>query len=622
MAGERLQSHIRQFGARSREVREWTLAQDKVFSNCDGSGLLPQPAPADIHPVIRRDRDYQVAAAYFSGGRFEEAEKAFRRIPRDPSWPGGLWAPYMVGRSLLWQARIAQDDALYRAKLHRAQVHLEAVLQRDDLAPTHNAARYLLLRILIITGQEAASRLLGVRLMSPLRTDSRFQDLSQYFQLLDNAGGLWKPRDGLTDWILTFQRSGLEAREHAYARWRESGSVAWLVAALRHARADDAIVPELLEAASQLAASPGWATVRYYQARLLAEREQYSDARRVLDALPPSLAGRPSSANRVAALRLKFAETFEEAMRFGLRKPAGFGTNSSSGRTTSLWGAFSWGDWMEATYGPMPDREMLHPELADALNASVPLERFSRMAVESEDLPQWLRQEFVLTAWTRAVVLERWDLARTLAEQARSVVPAAAASMDEFLAAPPESRILTAQLVLLRFPGIGVAIRSGVGRNAPLEALQLDGLNWWWWKDRYETGEFGPSPQKSNGWTTAQERAQAAQEWKQILALGEGHDWLYAGILQHCDKESPPPACSEALYRAGVSQEAIGFWHDPAWLDLDVDGMAYRAGPILQLYFPRTVWAQRFVVDVEWAEKAWQSPDREYGSRPYVRYPR
>ena len=79
---------------------------DLVFNACyeqiDPESALAA-APAGIHPDIRRDRLYQTAAAWFNLGRFDEAEKRFRMIEADPSWPGGLWAPYMIGRSILWQ---------------------------------------------------------------------------------------------------------------------------------------------------------------------------------------------------------------------------------------------------------------------------------------------------------------------------------------------------------------------------------------------------------------------------------------------------------------------------------------------------------------------------------------
>jgi hypothetical protein len=294
---------------------------------------------------------------------------------------------------------------------------------------------------------------------------------------------------------------------------------------------------------------------------------------------------------------------------------------SSSGRYSSLWGSFAYGKWMGENHDPVPDSVQVHPALADAFNTAMPVDDFASLALSDREMPDWLRQELTLTAWIRAVLLERWDLAADLARTAKSAAPLAAASMDEYLAAPPASRLLIAQLILLRFPGIGVEIRSGIGRHAQLDAMQLDGLNWWWWKDAYEAG-LGPQPQKPNGWTTPTQRMQATLEWKRILALGEGHDWLYGSILKRCQGNAPEPQCAEALYRSAVSEAAIEYWKDPAWLDLDLRDMAWRVGPVLQLFFSNTPWARHLAEDIEWAKTAWRAPDREYGYRPYVRYPR
>ena len=153
LAAARLRGHVERFGAASREVREWLIGQDIVFEHCTtgvSGPALPPAAPADLHPEIRRDRRYQVAASRFAAGEFEEAEGAFRAIVADPSWPGGLWAPYMVGRSILWQARVRRRDPRYGELLRRARVEFQNVLQDDRLAATHDAARALLIRTLML----------------------------------------------------------------------------------------------------------------------------------------------------------------------------------------------------------------------------------------------------------------------------------------------------------------------------------------------------------------------------------------------------------------------------------------------------------------------------------------
>ena len=85
VAARTLQERAKQFGASSPEVREWLEAQDKVFANCSGGEYIPSPAGPASPALIRADRAYQIAAAHFYAGHFDEAEKRFREIAKDRS---------------------------------------------------------------------------------------------------------------------------------------------------------------------------------------------------------------------------------------------------------------------------------------------------------------------------------------------------------------------------------------------------------------------------------------------------------------------------------------------------------------------------------------------------------
>jgi hypothetical protein len=84
-AAETLQARIAVFGTASPEVAEWVRGQDYVFENCfgAGSGFIPPRTPPRVNPVIRADREYQIAAALFYSSRYAEAAAAFRRIAAD-----------------------------------------------------------------------------------------------------------------------------------------------------------------------------------------------------------------------------------------------------------------------------------------------------------------------------------------------------------------------------------------------------------------------------------------------------------------------------------------------------------------------------------------------------------
>src|SRR6185295_1242690 len=105
-------------------VRDWTRAQVAVFSNCPSpevrtnpapntlEPVLPDPAPPDADPLVRADRGYQTAAAYFYGLRYEEAARRFREIAADPTSPWRIYGRYLAARATLRRATVeATNDA-------------------------------------------------------------------------------------------------------------------------------------------------------------------------------------------------------------------------------------------------------------------------------------------------------------------------------------------------------------------------------------------------------------------------------------------------------------------------------------------------------------------------------
>ena len=140
-AAETLEERIRAFGIESREVREWALAQDQVFENCASGPSIPEPAPPDLPAVIRADRDYQIAAAHFYAGDFDQAKARFQAISADDRSPWRTWAPYLVARALTRQGTLAPGAYTFDDEaLAQAEERLTAVVNDSKLSSTHSAA--------------------------------------------------------------------------------------------------------------------------------------------------------------------------------------------------------------------------------------------------------------------------------------------------------------------------------------------------------------------------------------------------------------------------------------------------------------------------------------------------
>ena len=604
-AAETLQARINRFGARSLEVSEWVVGQDYVFENCfgSGSGFIPPPVRLQVDPLIHADREYQRAAALFYSSRYREAVDAFRQIAADTSSPWAGWGQYLAGRALLWQARTnTPDSAPYRLVLGEAAEQLRQAAGGEGAAEARDAARWLLGRIWMRTEPGKAAALLSQRLMSPLGAPTRVEEITLFTQLMDNlaanSGALSNARkqDDTLDWIFTFQEQGDASVEHAIERWRAKRSVAWLAAAISKVSGEHPAAQDLVAAAENVNSHPASPTLSFHVARLLAERGEKVRARGVADRLSGDLRGFDSSRNRALSLRATLADKAEELLFYGVRPPA-------------FVSFVFWGDG--AYYNPwqledadkiqaQPYRKSMYwgPETAEMLNEAVAVDALAAMlAVKGQ--PARLKTELVLACWTRALLLERWDLVRKLAPEVGDAV----ASMREDTArllqtTEPERMRYFAAAGLLKTPGASILLRSGPIRTEPPETISYENLNWW------------PAD-----WPTAglaaflpdQDRAFVQGEWTKIREAGGGYVWLTRQLIAEAERAEPHSSVPENLYRAVVGLDGVDLtWGYPGPALADRSGMRdmrAKAVETLQRLFSGSEWTKK-AIDAK-AAKEW-----------------
>lgn len=561
-AAETLRQRIRQFGAGSAEVRFWVQGQDAVFQ-----GQAPQPAPAGTHPLVRADRDYQIAAAYFHLGDGDAAIPRFQRIAADPQSPWRVWAPYLIGRCLLHTARVLEGPR-YLPAVEAAQRQFAAVLADPNLRVTHNDAERLYLRCLLVTDNRAGLERIGRRLAGSCRN---YFDLELYLGNLDTlldgvyhtfrgvyekpAPPPWaeQPKDDLSQWLLILGNDQPWSRRAARDRWQRTKSPAWLYAALVKSKADE--TGELRQAAVRIpAAHPGSAALQYHAARLDAWAGDHNAARERLAAMAPRLAGQPSARNRVLRLTAQLAPTVSEFLRLGPRKVI---LSSSE---------LDRGEFAAAEY---PDSERLAalPRL-DAtaetiLSHRLPLELLHQIA-SGNALPPHLLIEAQLVTFTRAVLLKRFDTATALVPALASAYSAAKADLDGFLRQPSE---LTAAYVFLRLPGARPYFSRGYGRGLAADQHDEWARNWWYrftpeemYADlpyrRAEAAQLIPRLP----FLAAEQEQQAAREWEQLRKTGErGLHWLSSRIADDIRRNPKQPGARETLRRLIDADRRI-FW--------------------------------------------------------------
>lgn len=483
-----LEARRRRFGVSSSAFRSWLAAQDTVFRNCDGdTPAIPSEASADLPSLIRADRAYQIAAAHFYAGDYEQARDEFRRIGADPASPWRDIARYLVVRTLL---RLTDDSK--NAVEAGAQLNTEAqsVLSDSSLATIHGMTWNLVERVGIRNRDQAYFQELAHLLSSKGQDDGFREELWNYTDLYDQVIGEADPntlfRSGkpapadvsrfrdtdLSDWIFSFQSRDPSVFDHCLSRWRQTRSPAWLLAALSHASGSRARSAGLLSAAAAVPeTSPAYLTARFHLLRMEEELGDRSDARDGLDALLLSSAVKnlPSSTNLFRGLRMMAAPAFDDFLRFATRRPV----------LVTLQVDFAEAPDFNQQFGLKPPRpgELLDADASRILNLQTPY-RFLQAAALGNSLPSGLRSEALLTAFTRGLMLDAdlSELARALGSAQPELAPFTSRYLQETTA---EGRRFAAAFLLLHRPEARPYFAAGISRQSRPGKLDPYRDNWW-----------------------------------------------------------------------------------------------------------------------------------------------
>ncbi|HET9787023.1 MAG TPA: hypothetical protein VFP47_07810, partial [Pyrinomonadaceae bacterium] len=141
--------------------------------------------------------------------------------------------------------------------------------------------------------------------------------------------------DDLSDWILTLQIEGAGGYSHAFKKWRETGSPAWILSALVKAETSSPKLARLMQAAERVTREdPGYPTIAYHLIRLKIAMGQTVPARTLLDEIISSQFGSlPLSAqNQFLEQRMHVARGLDEFMKSAQRKPLAFYSDGSFGK--------------------------------------------------------------------------------------------------------------------------------------------------------------------------------------------------------------------------------------------------------------------------------------------------
>ncbi|HTB17412.1 MAG TPA: hypothetical protein VK708_04815 [Bryobacteraceae bacterium] len=562
IARQTLEERRRRFGATSQAFRSWVAAQDLVFSNCDGSDpAIPSPAAADLPATIRADREYQIAAAHFYAGQYDQALAGFRRIARDAASQWKTIARYLVVRTMLRMARNGKSPPPIESES-------KAILADTSLASIHGMTWNLMQRARIREGDDNYFRGLAALLSSKGQDNGLREELWNYTDMYDKfvdkqPADASRFRDAdLSDWLFSFQARDSTSYEHAVERWNETQSPAWLLAALSHGSAVRAQGDGLVKAAATIPKdSPAYLTVQFHIQRIRLEAGDKAAVRESVAALlaSPVMARLPSSLNLFRGLEMLAAPDLNEFLQFAVRKPV---------MLTGQLNAAEAPDYYRGAYTSKTDRSALRLDL-DAvriLNGDTPY-RLLRQAALSDALPPEVEREALMTAFARGLLLDQdlSEIATRLGAVQPDLAELTAAYLHESTA---EGHRFAAAYLLLRRPEARPYFEPGITRQTPPGKLDNFRDNWWCPVElmvaiqlpRQEDGAqtnallHNSTAKTRPAFLSPEANSEATRELVRLGKLGAATDFLSTLVFSYAKTHSDDSRIPEALHnlvRAG-----------------------------------------------------------------------
>jgi hypothetical protein len=421
--------------------------------------------------------------------------------------------------------------------------------------------------------------------------------------------------DDLTDWILTLQTTDASAYRHALERWRNTESRAWLVAALIKAEKSSPNIARLITDAEKVARdAPEFPSVAYQLARLQIAWGKKETARNLIDeVLSTSSDSLPVSAkNQFLELRAQLAGDVSQFLKYSQRTPVAF-YDPEDGRFGSLRELLqiakaSWNEeyagetkeeyeqGMEDLYKdrlPWDGRSLFDDEAVDILNWHFSLQSLID-AAHDQSLPDHLRRQLTLAAWTRAILFQRHELAIKIAPEVMKTAPEMASLLDKYTRAKPAERDHEALFILLKFPNLSPFLATGLPSFDTAEDLDYYFESSWWC--RLATTEYNDEGHevakvvRRPDFLNPKGLEAAATERKKLDEIGDGKGYLGKLVLQWARVSPRDPRIPESLFIAFKANESYkygcgGWEHD--------EDVQRELADLLSHRYPTSPWAAK-----------------------------
>jgi hypothetical protein len=602
-AAATLTMRINQHGVTDPSVREWTIGEDAVLANCATDSALPADVP-NAPDWLKADRAYQIATAYFYRLDYAGAAERYAAIGQDAASPWRKLGRYLAARAGAHAAIVAKTPDSIAA----AGSAIAGIAADPELADYRADATKLAAMLAFATrpqerAQELAGSLLAADLPATLAVDIHdLRDLERTGKRYTDVGAFIYDIDMLTG---EKGRQNADVKADVLKRWHDGHALPWLAAAMMFLDPGDADTAEAIAASQAIDAnSPAYYTLAWNRLRLLIGLGKADDARAELDRQLAAPALPEGVGNLLRYQRLTLARNIGEFVKFAVRRGEFLmyvydpRTNLAAvplPLTPTKWDRDT--ATMVSWRGELTQKEPLFFDAdgAYAMSLYMPLPMMAQVVL-APALPANIKRDIGLAVWTRAVLLDDADTAKSMAEALAPLFPQYADDWRSYRAATTaEARKVEAALILLKLPAARPYPDFGLGYVYKRDKIGLFGPRWWAagdspFADRDDTGApllcpdcALPLPLVAPPFITVEDATRAVADNDRLAKLPGAPAWLGSVVIPWAKAHLSDPRVPEALHNV-VRATQYGD------MDSETSEAAYS---LLHSRFPRNAWTAK-----------------------------
>lgn len=404
---------------------------------------------------------------------------------------------------------------------------------------------------------------------------------------------------------------GPQSYEHALARWRETDSPAWLVAAISHAQPTSPHIKNLMQAAERVSPdASAFPTVAFHLVRLKLASQQRTEALELLERVSTKFDLLPvTDQNEFQAQRLTLAGDVAQFLTYAARKPVAF----YDGRLyltirdlvdarKTYWSEYEGQAESKQEYETRIEREyqellsddlrLFDEETNDVINRHFSLATLLE-AVRDRQASRYLRRRLSLTLFTRALLLNNHERARQIAPQVIKLAPEIALLVTDYLEANARTdREHAALFLLLKSPGLTPFVTQNLDQVSLIHSDYYLESAWWCRPQETEYNARGEAIKKIQppAFLGAEQLAAAAQEFEKLAAIGEANIYLGKRVLEWAQASPDDPRIPEALFIAFKANGSYKYGCDGWSHDEETQN---AAAVLLRERYPNSSWTAR-----------------------------